>query len=76
MKQKPLTVASFFNVPLIVGNRVVGLINVSSAGKNAYKEEVTVIYQIIGQATNALIQTAIRSGNRKRQADFDDFKLG
>jgi len=53
-EQKSVDVASFFNIPLIVGNRVVGLINVSSSKKNAYKNEVTVIYQIIGQATNAL----------------------
>jgi signal transduction histidine kinase len=51
---KTIALASFFNVPLIVGNHVVGLINVSSTHKNAYKEEVTIIYQIIGQATNAL----------------------
>ena len=48
------TVASYFNIPLIVGNRVVGLINVSSKNKNLYKEEVTAIYQIVGQATQAL----------------------
>jgi signal transduction histidine kinase len=53
-ESKTAAVSSFFNVPLIVGNQVVGLINVSSTNKNAYKEEVTVIYQIIGQATNAL----------------------
>jgi two-component system, OmpR family, phosphate regulon sensor histidine kinase PhoR len=53
-EEKPVSVASFFNIPLIVGNQVVGLINVSSTNKNAYKEGVTVIYQIIAQATNAL----------------------
>lgn len=47
-------VASFFNIPLIVGNRVAGLINVSSKNKNLYKEEVTAIYQIVAQATQAL----------------------
>ncbi len=51
---KTATVASFFNVPLVVGNRVLGLINISSTNKNIYKNEVTVIYQIIAQATNAL----------------------
>lgn len=51
---KQETVASYFNIPLIVGNRVVGLINVSSKNKNLYKEEVTAIYQIVGQATAAL----------------------
>jgi signal transduction histidine kinase len=47
-------VASYFNIPLIIGNRVVGLINVSSRNKNLYKEEVTAIYQIVAQATAAL----------------------
>lgn len=48
------TVASYFNIPLIVGNRVLGLINISSKDKNLYKEEVTAIYQIVAQATQAL----------------------
>jgi signal transduction histidine kinase len=51
---KTASIASFFNIPLIVGNQVIGLINVSSTKKNAYKDEVTIIYQIIAQATNAL----------------------
>jgi len=51
---RPEIVASYFNVPLIVGNRVAGLINVSSKNKNLYKEEVTAIYQIVAQATAAL----------------------
>jgi signal transduction histidine kinase len=53
-EEKSVSVASFFNIPLIVGNHVVGLINVSSTNKNAYKEGVTIIYQIIAQATSAL----------------------
>ena len=53
-EKKLKTVASFFNIPVFVGNRVVGLINVSSTKKNAYKEEITIIYQIVAQATNAL----------------------
>jgi len=48
-------VSSFFNIPLVVGNNIVGLINISSTEKNLYKEdEVTILYQIVAQASNAL----------------------
>jgi len=47
--------ASFFHIPLIVGNRVVGLINISSTTPNLYKEdEMTILYQITAQASSAL----------------------
>ncbi len=47
--------ASFFHIPLIVNNKVVGLINVSSTTPNLYKEEaVTILYQITENASNAL----------------------
>lgn len=50
---KPL--ASFFHIPLIIGNNVVGLINVSSTHPDLYKEdEMTILYQITGQASSAL----------------------
>jgi signal transduction histidine kinase len=52
---KTAPVSSFFNIPLIIGNRIVGLINVSSTNKNLYKEdEVTILYQIVAQASNAM----------------------
>ncbi len=47
--------ASFFHIPLIINNKVVGLINVSSTTANLYKEDaVTILYQITGNASNAL----------------------
>ncbi len=50
-----LPLASFFHIPLIVNNKVVGLINVSSTAPNLYKEEaVTILYQITENASNAL----------------------
>ncbi len=49
------SVASFFNIPLAIGNEVVGLINVSSTSKDLYHEqEVTILYQIVAQASEAL----------------------
>ena len=50
-----LGLSSFFHIPFIVNNKVVGLINVSSTKPNLYKEEeMTILYQITGQASNAL----------------------
>lgn len=46
---------SFFNIPLIVNNEVVGLINISSTKPGLYKEdEMTILYQITHQASSAL----------------------
>ncbi len=47
--------SSFFHVPLIVNDVVVGLISISSTKPNLYKEdEMTIVYQITNQASNAL----------------------
>ncbi|MEK7450856.1 MAG: ATP-binding protein [Patescibacteria group bacterium] len=50
-----LALASFFHIPLVISNKVVGLINVSSTKPDLYKEnEMTILYQITEQASNAL----------------------
>ncbi|MCL6096353.1 MAG: ATP-binding protein [Patescibacteria group bacterium] len=50
-----LPLASFFHIPLIINNKVVGLINVSSTTPDLYKEDaVTTLYQITENASNAL----------------------
>ncbi len=50
---KPL--ASFFHIPLIVNNEVVALLNVSSTKSGLYKvEEMTILYQIVSEASRAL----------------------
>ncbi len=47
--------ASFFHIPLIINNKVVGLINISSTKPNLYEENtVTILYQIVENASNAL----------------------
>jgi len=46
---------SFFQIPLIVNNKVLGLINVSSTKAKQYQEqETTLLYQITEQASTAL----------------------
>ncbi|MCL5435296.1 MAG: GAF domain-containing sensor histidine kinase [Patescibacteria group bacterium] len=50
-----LPLASFFHIPLIINNKVTGLINVSSTTPDLYKEDaVTTLYQITENASNAL----------------------
>ena len=52
---KPNSPLSFFQIPLIVNNKILGLINVSSTEPNQYKEEeTTLLYQITEQASAAL----------------------
>jgi signal transduction histidine kinase len=49
------TVASFFNIPLEVGNQTVGIIDVSSVSKDLYSEtQTTMLRQIVSQASSAL----------------------
>lgn len=50
-----LSASSFFQIPLVVNNQVVGLINISSSKSNLYREdEMTILYQMTAQASNAL----------------------
>ncbi len=50
-----LPLASFFHIPLFINNKLVGLVNVSSTKLNLYKEEeMTILYQIVAQASSAL----------------------
>ncbi len=50
-----LSPSSFFHIPLVVNGKVMGLINVSSTKPNLYKEdEMTILYQITNQASQAL----------------------
>lgn len=50
-----LPLSSFFHIPLIVNNKVLGLINISSTQPNLYKEdEMTILYTLTAQASSAL----------------------
>ena len=52
---KTPNIGSFFNIPLVIGKNVVGIINVSSMEKGKYKdEEVKILYEIVEQAFAAL----------------------
>jgi PAS domain S-box-containing protein len=46
---------SFFNIPVVINNRVVGILNVSSLKPGLYKEdEMTILYTIMNQASTAV----------------------
>lgn len=50
-----LPLGSFFNIPLIINNEVVGLINISSTTPGLYKEtQMTILYQITNLASSAI----------------------
>ena len=50
-----LPVGSFFNIPLIIDNEVLGIINTSSTKPGLYKEDqMTILYQITGLASSAI----------------------
>ena len=47
--------ASFFHIPLIVNDRVVGILNLTSSTPNQYQEdEVTLLYQLVNQASHPI----------------------
>lgn len=64
-------VRSFFNIPLTLGERVVGMLNVASTRSGLYKEdEMTILYKITAQASNAVtrLQEVLDSEQRKLNA--------
>lgn len=54
-EKSPSLPASFFNIPLVVNDKVKGLINISSLTPGLYKEiEMTILYKITAQASEAV----------------------
>ncbi|MFH1781571.1 MAG: ATP-binding protein [Patescibacteria group bacterium] len=50
-------VKSFFNIPLVIGDKVVGVLTVAHTKEGLYKEEeMTILYKITQQASNAVTQ--------------------
>jgi two-component system, NtrC family, sensor histidine kinase KinB len=50
-----LPMASFFNIPLVVDEQIVGLINIASTTPGLYKEsDMTILYQMVGLASAAV----------------------
>lgn len=49
------TVQSFFNIPVVINNSPVGILNIASTEDGLYKEdEITILYTIMNQASTAV----------------------
>src|SRR3989338_986377 len=60
-------VRSFFNIPLVIDEKVVGVLTVADTKSGLYKEEeMTILYKIIQQASKAV--TSLQSVVRTEQA--------
>lgn len=62
---------SFFNIPLVISDKIVGLLTIASSKNNFYKEEeTTTLYNIAQQATQAVtrLQKLVESENSKLNA--------
>jgi PAS domain S-box-containing protein len=54
-KESKDPVKSFFNIPLVIGGNVVGVLTVAHTKSGLYKEnEMTLLYKIVGQASRAV----------------------
>src|SRR5690606_30866150 len=48
-------IKSFFNIPVVINNQAVGLLNIASTKPGLYKEEeMTILYTIMNQASSAV----------------------
>lgn len=64
-------VNSFFNIPLVIGERVVGVLTIAHTAPGHYKEEeMTILYKIIRQASHAVskLQEVVENEQRKLNA--------
>jgi signal transduction histidine kinase len=48
-------IGSFFNIPIVIDEKLTGLLNISSTGPGLYQEdEMTILYKIVAQASTAV----------------------
>lgn len=72
-------VGSFFNIPLVIGEKVVGVLTVSNTKTGLYKnEEMTILYKIIGQASQAVtrLQEVVKTEQRKLNSMVESLSDG
>jgi PAS domain S-box-containing protein len=70
-EEKKHEVGSFFNIPLVIEDKIVGLINIASEKVGLYKEEeMTILYKITAQASNAIskLQHVLKTEKGKLEA--------
>lgn len=72
-------VRSYFNIPLVIGDKVVGVLTVAHAQAGLYKEEeTTILYKITQQASSAVsrLQHVVKTEQRKLNAMVQSMSEG
>lgn len=72
-------VRSFFNIPIVIGNKVEGILTIAHTEDGLYKEdEMTILYRIMRQASNAVtrLQEVIKNEERKLNAMVQSIREG
>src|SRR3989339_181427 len=72
-------VQSFFNIPLVIGEKVVGVLTVAHSNPGLYKEEeTTILYKITRQASEAVtrLQDVITNEQKKLSAMVESMSEG
>jgi len=72
-------VSSFFNIPLVIGEKVVGVLTVAHILAGLYKEEeMTILYKITKQASNAVtsLQKVVETEQKKLNAMVESMSEG
>ena len=72
-------VQSFFNIPLVIGDKVVGILTVADTKAGLYKEEeMTILYKLIQQASKAVTKLGevVRTEQEKVSAMVESMEDG
>ncbi len=72
-------VRSFFNIPLVIDEKVVGILNVADTKSGLYKEEeMTILYKIIQQASKAVtsLQGVVKTEQAKLNSMVESMEDG
>lgn len=72
-------VRSFFNIPLVIGENVVGVLTVADTKAGLYKEEeMTILYKLIQQASKAVtrLQAVVKTEQEKVSAMVESMEDG
>ncbi len=78
-EEKEQPVLSFFNIPLVIGGNVVGILTVAHTEAGLYKEdEMTILYKITNQASQQVtrLQEVVSTEQRKLNAMVESMADG
>jgi PAS domain S-box-containing protein len=72
-------VRSYFNIPLVIGDKIVGILTVAHTRDGLYKEdEMTLLYKIVNQASQEVgrLQEVVRTEEKKLNAMVESMSEG